>query len=260
MEKNIHYRIKENSRMSLQRNATWRSVKTFRRVAVQLILAGVFILPCAAQTPLDENAVQERIMQRKNMEGYKEKTPWDNSKKYVNKVEFDGCPPGYFTGYGCYGFMMDMMEYASYYEYPIRIIEGSYDNLPTIHIGDGVRVKNDAHSVVVIDKSSDGQEITVAEGNYNHSVHWGRKLNLADPAVGFTYIATFWPDNPIATGLADNEINSSRNVRIFNLSGTLVKSLSQTDLPVQAVLRELPKGFYIVKDKTRTYKVYNKGE
>ena len=46
--------------------------------------------------------------------------------------------------------MMDMMEFCSGYEYPIERIEASYNNLPVIRVGDGIRINNDTHSVVVI--------------------------------------------------------------------------------------------------------------
>ena len=154
--------------------------------------------------------------------------------------------------------MMDMMEYASNYEYPIRKIEGSYDNLPKIHVGDGVRVMNDCHSVVVLEV--DGTTVTVAEGNFNSSVHWGRTIDLANPAEGFTYIATFWPEvsNTIATGITDNDIDSPiGDLCIYNLNGTLMKRIPQTGVTIKSVLSELPKGFYIVKEATKTYKVYN---
>ena len=150
---------------------TWRSIKGLHRIIISLIVVTAF-LPSLAQTPLNEQEVYERLMERQYMEGYLEGTPWDNSHTYYNTVVFDGYNPGWYGGGGCFAFMMDMMEYASNYEYPIRIINGSYDNLPKIHVGDGVRVMNDCHSVVVLEV--DGTTVTVAEGNFNSSVHWGR--------------------------------------------------------------------------------------
>ena len=235
----------------------WHTLKRYCRILIFLIVA-FSVLPTVAQTSLNEKEVYERLMSRKDMEGYKEGTPWTNADLYVNKVEFYGYPAGCYTGGGCFGFMMDMMEYASNYKYPIRIIEGTYDNLPKIRVGDGVRVMDDCHSVVVLEVN--GTVITVAEGNFNSSVHWGRKIDLADPLEGFTNLATFWPEvsNTIATGITDNVNDSpTSDLRIYNLNGTLVKYIPQTGLPVKVVLQELPKGFYIVKEATKTYKVYN---
>lgn len=234
-------------------------MKQYRKILVSIIVT-VTVLPTVAQTTLNETDVYNRLMSRKDKDGYKEGTPWDNSHKYVNTVYFDNVPPGYYTGGGCFGFMMDMMEYASNYEYPIRKVEGTYDNLPEIHVGDGVRFEGDyiLHAVVVL--KVNGSSVTVAEGNFNSSVHWGRVIDLSDEYNCFKYIFTFWPEvsNAISTGITDNVNNSpTRNLRIYSLNGVLVKSISQTGLPVKTALQELPKGFYIVKEATKTYKVYN---
>ena len=231
----------------------------YRKILVSLIVA-VSVLPMVAQTPLNETDVYNRLMSRKTQEGYTEGTPWDNSHLYYNKVVFDGYNLGCYTGGGCFGFMMDMMEYASNYEYPIRKVEGTYDNLPEIHVGDGVRFEGDyiLHAVVVL--KVNGSSVTVAEGNFNSSVHWGRVIDLSDEYNCFKYIFTFWPEvsNAISTGITDNVNNSpTHDLRIYSLNGVLVKSISQTGLSVKTVLQELPKGFYVVKEATKTYKVYN---
>ena len=233
----------------------WHSIKGLHRIIISLIVVTAF-LPSLAQTPLNEQEVYERLMYRQYMEGYQEGTPWDDSNTYFNTVVFDGYSYGCYKGRACFAFMMDMMEYASNYEYPIRIIEGSYDNLPKIHVGDGVRVMNDCHSVVVLEV--DGTTVTVAEGNFNSSVHWGRTIDLANPAEGFTYIATFWPEvsNTIATGITDID-SPIRDLCIYHLNGTLIKRIPQTGESIKSVLSGFPKGFYIVKEATKTFKVYN---
>lgn len=176
-----------------------------RRALVVLIMASVSILTSLAQTPLNETDVYNRIMERQSMEGYTEGTPWDNSHIYWNTVEYDGYPAGCYGAGGCFAFMMDMMEYASNYEYPIRVVYGTYDNLPKLHVGDGVRVDNDAHSVLIIEVHPDGHTVTVAEGNFNSSVHWGRTIDLADPSSGFCYISTFWPEQQPAVNITIGE-------------------------------------------------------
>ncbi|MBO4822783.1 MAG: hypothetical protein J5548_15125 [Prevotella sp.] len=169
-------------------------LESCRRALVVFFMATLSILTSLAQTPLNETDVYNRIMQRQHMEGYTQGTSWDNSHTYVNTVVYDGWLPGRYTAAGCHAFMLDMMEYASNYEYPIRVINGSYDNLPKIRIGDGVRLNNNGHSVLVIGVDDDGHTVTVAEGNMNKAVYWGRKIDLANPNNGFNYIATFWPE------------------------------------------------------------------
>ena len=52
-----------------------------------------------------------------------------------------------------------------------------------ISAGAILRINNDTHSVVVL--KVDGDKITVAEGNYNSSVHWGRVIDINN--CGFVY-------------------------------------------------------------------------
>ena len=56
-----------------------------------------------------------------------------------------------------------------------------------VKIGDILRLNGDTHSAIVIDKSS--KYLTIAEGNYNSSIHWGRKLSKK---TKINYIWTRW--------------------------------------------------------------------
>ncbi len=56
-----------------------------------------------------------------------------------------------------------------------------------VKIGDILRLDGDTHSAIVIDKSS--KYLTIAEGNYNSSIHWGRKLSKK---TKINYIWTRW--------------------------------------------------------------------
>ena len=224
-----------------------------RRALVVLFMASVSILTSLAQTPLNETDVYNRIMERQSMEGYTEGTPWDNSHTYWNTVEYDGYPAGCYGAGGCFAFMMDMMEYASNYEYPIRVIKGTYDNLPKLHIGDGVRVNNNSHSVLIIGINEDGHTVTVAEGNFNSSVHWGRVIDLADPNNGFTYLSTFWPEQQSAVNVTIGEsgyatfyyTNSSYVIpegveakAVENISGNIL-----TLIPLEGII---PAGYAVI--------------
>ena len=224
-----------------------------RRALVVLIMASVSILTSLAQTPLNETDVYNRIMERQSVEGYTEGTPWDNSHTYWNTVEYDGYPAGCYGAGGCFAFMMDMMEYASNYEYPIRVINGTYDNLPKLHIGDGVRVNNNSHSVLIIGINEDGHTVTVAEGNFNSSVHWGRVIDLADPNNGFTYLSTFWPEQQSAVNVTIGEsgyatfyyTNSSYVIpegveakAVENISGNIL-----TLIPLEGII---PAGYAVI--------------
>ncbi len=230
--------------------------RKMRKISPLTLLLFFFLkMPSPVWAQLDEAIVYERIMQRKNMAGYREGTRYTNDTKYVNTVEFNGYSAGCFIGSGCFGYMLDMMEYASEYKYPIRVIEASYNNIPEIHIGDGIRLNNDTHSVVVIGKSeTDIGVITVTEANWNRSIHWGREIDLASYRTGLTWVATFWPDS--FTGVSDSFACAEHcDIVISNSSGIVIKQIKQANLPFQQYLRGLPRGMYIVNVDKRTYKI-----
>ena len=232
-----------------------------RRALVVLIMASVSILTSLAQTPLNETDVYNRLMERQYMAGYSEGTPWTNDipyrrdDPYLNHVEFDGWPAGCYGGAGCFGFMMDMMEYASNYEYPIRIINGTYDNLPEIRVGDGIRLDNNGHSVVVLEVHPDGHTVTVAEGNFNSTVHWGRIIDLADPNNGFYYLATFWPEQEPAepvtitigeSGYATFYYTNSSYVIPEGVEAKVVENISNNILTLIPLSRIIPAGCAVI--------------
>ena len=220
-----------------------------RRALAVFFMATISVLTSFAQTLLTEATVYNRLMERQNMEGYTEGTPWDNSHTYYNTVEFFGYPANCYGGGGCFAFMMDMMEYASNYDYPIRKVEGTYDNLPKIRVGDGVRVKNNAHSVVVLEVLPDGHTVIVAEGNYNSKVHWGRKIDLADASNGFTYLATFWPEVDVtidATGYATFYYSNCAFVIPQGVTASAVENISGKTINLTPVTDIIPAGYAVI--------------
>ncbi|MCR5460291.1 MAG: hypothetical protein K6F51_10370 [Acetatifactor sp.] len=119
--------------------------------------------------------------------------PWTDSNTY----NWNG---GIYTGGGgCAGFAFAMSD-AAFGTLPARIlIETSYD---AIRPGDILRINNDGHSVIVLQKF--GDHVVVAEGNFNSTVHWGRtftKTELENPDRtqngSLTYIMTRYPTDPI---------------------------------------------------------------
>lgn len=96
---------------------------------------------------------------------YPEGRPWTNSNGYGWSAGF------YAAGYGCMGFSFAMSD-AAFGIYPPASKHSDLDNLK---VGDIIFTNNATHSVVVLEV--DGDTITVAEGNYNSSIHWGRKLS-----------------------------------------------------------------------------------
>lgn len=96
----------------------------------------------------------------------------------------------YYGGYGCAGFTF-MLSDAAFGTLPSRYIY-SFD-WDSFRVGDILRVNNDSHSVIILEKHDD--YVIVAEGNYNSSVHWGRKITRMDVQDGFSYYVTRYPSD-----------------------------------------------------------------
>ena len=63
-----------------------------------------------------------------------------------------------------------------------------HTNWDKIKVGDILRVDDDCHSVIVLKVNS--SYVTVAEGNYNESCHWGREIPISELKSTGTYIMT----------------------------------------------------------------------
>jgi hypothetical protein len=102
---------------------------------------------------------------------------WTNDNYY----EWNG---GTFVGgYGCAAFAFQLSD-AAFGNNPATI-HRDYDN---IKVGDILRVYNDTHSVIVLEVR--GDSVIVAEGNYNSSIHWGRKMTRSEIIDDYSYIMT----------------------------------------------------------------------
>lgn len=141
-----------------------------------------YTFDCTYRADLNEKNVCDTLISMK--EFYPEGTPFDNSTKYVSNDIF---PMVTYTGAGCAGFAMELSDKA-FGNLPARY----HFDFTKIRAGDIVRVRNNLHSVIVL--KVEGNIITVAEGNYNSSVHWGRKLDVTDPSVGWAYVLTRYPE------------------------------------------------------------------
>lgn len=120
----------------------------------------------------EEQKVYEIIMGLKP--SYPEGMYWTNEICY----QFNGA---YYIGYGCAAFAFLMSDaafgYTPVYEH--------YD-YTKIRVGDILRINNDTHSVIVLEVHDDN--IVIAEGNYNKSIHWGRTLTNTELAKCLDYV------------------------------------------------------------------------
>ncbi len=109
---------------------------------------------------------------------YYEGRHWTNDDFYRSVVG-----PG---GYGCHAFALILSD-AAFGNLPIH----EHHDVNNIRVGDILRVNNNTHTVIVLEVHPD--YLIIAEGNYNSSIHWGRKLNRSGLAVDFIW--TRYPDS-----------------------------------------------------------------
>lgn len=115
-------------------------------------------------------------------EQYPEGTRYTNADFYRWKGGY------YYGGYGCAGFAF-MLSDAAFGDLPARF----YYDYSKIRVGDILRVNGDTHSVIVLEVHE--SYVIVAEGNYNSSVHWGRRITREEINDGSTVHAmTRYPE------------------------------------------------------------------
>ena len=156
-------------------------MKLTRFVSALLILV-IVLLPAAVcvQAAFNPNEVYSSMVAMKSK--YPEGMNWDNSNEYA----WNG---GIFAvGFGCAGFAFILSD-AAFGDLPARMLtDFSYGD---VRVGDIVRINGNTHSVIVLEKHTD--HVIIAEGNFNHSIHWGRKLSRSVIESG-TYVLTRYPE------------------------------------------------------------------
>lgn len=108
---------------------------------------------------------------------YKEGMSWTNEKNYYF-WEATNC-----RCYGCIALAGEISDKVFGKYAPVT----THKNFSKIKAGDHVRIGN-SHSVIVLEKK--GDTLTVVEGNYNYSVHWGRKITKKELQKTGFYVDT----------------------------------------------------------------------
>lgn len=121
--------------------------------------------------------------------------PWTNFQPYGNEGERGkyyrfqgGSVKGASLGVGCAAFVFLLSDEA-FGTLPARTIDRGGFKYEDVKVGDILRINN-SHFVIVLRVASGG--VTVAEGNYNKSVHWGRTLNKSE-VLNANFIVTRYP-------------------------------------------------------------------
>jgi hypothetical protein len=116
------------------------------------------------EDPYSERNVRDKMLAMKAQ--YPEGMHWTNADKYVIHAG------GTYIGYGCVAFAYILSD-AAFSGLPLRTRTSfTWDD---VRVGDMLRINNNTHHVIVLEKHDD--YVVIAEGNYNSSIHWGRTLS-----------------------------------------------------------------------------------
>ena len=121
---------------------------------------------------------------------------WTNFEPYGTKGEwgdaywFQGGPvKGASGGVGCMAFAFEVSDRA-FGDLPARVLDRGDFTFEDVKVGDILRVNGNSHSVIVLRVGSSG--VTVAEANYNKSVHWGRSMSKSE-VLNADFLVTRYP-------------------------------------------------------------------
>ena len=158
-------------------------------------------VPAALAAELTDEYVYETIIAQK--EQYPEGMRFTNADYRAWKGGF------YDGGYGCVGFAF-MLSDAVFDNLPARYCTDFHE----IRVGDVVRINKDKHSVIIL--KMNGANITIAEANYNKSVHWGRTFTYEEFSKVFNYALTRYPkeDTPVVEPTPEPPLESADDVLV----------------------------------------------
>lgn len=91
-------------------------------------------------------------------------------------------------GHGCEGFALICSDIA-FGNLPISRTHSNFDE---IRVGDMIRMNNDTHTVIVLQKKKDS--VIIVEGNFNNSINWGREVKRQTLENGNFVVRTRYPN------------------------------------------------------------------
>ena len=145
----------------------------FGIIAVIVVIIAVPVALSKNEGPCSKNAYSDECLYEKmisKQNEYPEGMRWTNENFYAWKG-------GIFSGgYGCAGFAFILSD-VCFGDIKAQQIQPCPN---TYKVGDVVRINNDTHFVIIlkIESSTSESIITIAEGNFNSAIHWGRKFTL----------------------------------------------------------------------------------
>ncbi len=132
----------------------------------------------ATHSTLTDDEAYAKLMEIKEL--IPEGTHWGAEKQYISGRRY---------GYACAAFVFLLQDrlYGTE-DSPAKPRTVYRLNMSDIRTGDHIRIQNNTHSVIVL--QNNGDSITVAEGAYKNTVHWGRVISADELKKEFVYLET----------------------------------------------------------------------
>lgn len=152
-------------------------------------------------TPAEAHAAMTALQ---NQDGYKEGTAWTDYEPFSDEKGYYYWKGGLLGGkrisaVGCVAFAFILSD-AAFGSLPARMYAAGDFTYEDIKVGDILRVRNDVHTVIVLEVSDVG--VVVAEGNistgdHKGKVHWGRGISREEVMRDTSHYITRYPDGYI---------------------------------------------------------------
>lgn len=185
-------------------------------------------------TPAEAYAAMTALQ---NQDGYKEGTVWTDYEPFSDEKGYYHWKGGLLGGkrisaVGCVAFAFILSD-AAFGSLPARMYAAGEFTYEDIKVGDILRVRNDVHTVIVLEVSDVG--VVVAEGNistgdHKGKVHWGRGISREEVMRDTSHYITRYPDGYIQPDdpgandtIADGTLGAGLSWQLTN-AGTLTVS------------------------------------
>lgn len=137
----------------------------------------------------EEQKIFEKLKSLKKK--FKEKQPWGDDKEYF-------CQKNNTLGSGCAALGFQISDELFGKDAPMKEKQDLSNIKNKIRIGDLLRILDDTHTVIVVDKEEDG--VILLEGNFyfgnskEGKIHWGEKLKFEEIEKNANYYVTRYED------------------------------------------------------------------
>ena len=154
----------------------------FGIIAVIVVIIAVPVALSKNEGPCSKNAYSDECLYEK-MIAKQSEYPEGMHQNNDNCYDWKG-GGGYGRGCGCAGFAFMLSDtcFGDIKSNKIQPCQNEYK------VGDVVRINNDQHSVIILKIDSSMEQITIAEGNYGETIHWGRTFKFQSMKSVCNYI------------------------------------------------------------------------